>query len=184
MIDKALIGAIERALERNESYNDILESMINCGYQEQDVLEAYNLVMHHQQEVQKRPIMIQTKKESGLFKGQPAILEAQPRLPEFQAGQGIRIQEQIVKKEKNIRKFVWPVLLLIITAGLSALLVYIWEEIKSCKELNIADLAKNIFGINLSCRQLSLINAELYVAIGTFFVLFLITLILAFRKRD
>ena len=67
MIDKALIGAIERALERNESYRDILESMINCGYQEQDFLEAYNLVMHHYQEVQKRPKMIQTKNESGLF---------------------------------------------------------------------------------------------------------------------
>ena len=159
MIDHTLLGAIERALERNESREFIKHSLANNDYSMQDVEEAINLVLFRKQQSEKAFQTLQQPEE-----------------------------KRIILKEKlsfHIGKEL--ILLSSLSAALIAFIAfyaYIQAIQSSCNELGLPTLKKNVLAFSINCIQVNIIYIETWIAILTTLALIIVVVYLMINARN
>ncbi len=157
MIDKALLGAIERALERNEPKEFIKHSLASNNYSSQEIEEAINLVIYRKQLQQSQQIAVT----------QEAI---QPK----------------EKKSFHLalsRDIILISALSLATVILIIFLLYVMNINSSCKTLALPTLTKEILGLDVSCSQVNIVYVEIWIALLTTIALLSVVIYLAIKKR-
>ena len=171
MIDKALLGAIERAIERNEPRELIKYSLVNSGYSAQDIDEAINLVMSRKQQ---SPSIVPG------FAEKTHSIQSSP-------GQVQEPKQELMFSPKKSRFGTKDIVLMAVLSLTSLLFIifylYLRPVYSSCKTLNIAALKKEILGMAVNCNQVSIINLEVYIGFFTTLALLAIVIYLAIKKK-
>ncbi len=159
MIDRTLLGAIERALEKKEPLPSIIQSLQYSGYSEQDVREAIALIQRKKE--QSAPIPIK-------------------EIPKKEIQQSTEVQSSFTpisyqKKRFKLKQFITPSVL--IASIILLLLTYlrVSSALKSCSQIAIGK--KHILFLYLTCNQVNIFAIEIWIAIITISIILIIILI-------
>ncbi len=158
MIDKALLGAIERALERNEPKEFIRHSLVSSGYSQQDVDEAIALALYRKQQA---PELLQIQ--------QPKQIQEVKQEP----------HSSIINKNTILIASLSLSLLIFI-----AFFFYILSINTSCNTLGLPTLKKSVLGLSVNCNQVSIIYIETWVAMLTTLALLIVVIYLFIKKKE
>ncbi|MBI4128108.1 MAG: hypothetical protein HY459_03485 [Parcubacteria group bacterium] len=156
MIDRALLGAIERAFERNEPREFIRHSLISSGYSPQDVDEAINLITYRKQQA-------------------PQIL---PMLREKQSAVRKQFHLSLSKDIILISSLSLSLIAFII------FYLYIRPIQLSCNTLGLPELRKQILGLAVNCNQVNIVYVEAWIAMFTTLALITVLIYLIMKKKQ